>query len=44
MSKVKCFLRCMGASHPDIPLHHGIEVVLGRGKITKIKDSRLVVF
>jgi len=40
MSKVKCFLRCIGASHPDIPLPHGSEVVLGRGKVTKIKDSR----
>ena len=32
------------ASHPDIPLPHGVEVVVGRGKITKIKDSRLVSY
>ena len=42
MSRVRCFLRCKGASHPDIPLPHGVEVVLGRGKITKIKEARLV--
>ena len=43
MSKVRCFLRCLVASHPDIPLPHGEEVVLGRGKVTKIKEARLVV-
>lgn len=40
MSKVRCFLRCKVSSHPDIPLPHGEEVVVGRGKVTKIKDSR----
>ena len=30
------------ASQPDIPLPHNVEVVFGRGKITKIEEARLV--
>jgi len=40
MMGVKCFLRCLLSTHPDIPLPHGMEVVIGRGKITKIKEAR----
>ena len=42
MSKVRCFLMCKGASHLDIPLLQVVVVVFGRGKITKIKEARLV--
>ena len=43
MSKIStlCFLRSLASSHPDIPLPHNQEVVLGRGPQTKITDSRL---
>lgn len=37
-----CFLRSLASSHPDIPLPHGQEVILGRGPQTKITDSRWI--
>jgi len=35
-----CFLRCVKSSHPDIALPHGEQVIVGRGKVTRIKESR----
>ena len=40
-SMVKCFLRSLSSSHPDIPLLHKVEVIIGRSPQTKIKDPRL---
>ena len=37
---VKCFLRCLKSSHPDILLKHSEEMVLGRQLSTLIKDVR----
>ena len=36
----KCFLRCLSQSHPDILLPDNIRLVLGRGPLTNIRDSR----
>lgn len=36
----ECFLRCVAASHPDIPLPHLVPVSLGRGPVTKVTDTR----
>ena len=38
-----CFLRCVKSSHPDIALPHGEQVIVGRGKVTRIKESRWVL-
>lgn len=34
-----CFLRCLLDSHAPIELIHNIETIIGRSKITKIKDQ-----
>ena len=39
---VKCFLRSLNSSHPDIPLLNQVEVIIGRSPQTKIKDPRLL--
>ena len=39
-TNVKCFLRCLKSSHPDILLKHSEEMVLGRQLSTLIKDVR----
>lgn len=40
MGKTECFLRCEAGRHPDILLPDGIKFELGRGPVTKVKDSR----
>ncbi|CAG9102249.1 unnamed protein product [Plutella xylostella] len=35
----KCYLTCLLNSHPPIPLPHNIETIIGRSKLTKIKDQ-----
>ncbi|XP_023936095.2 uncharacterized protein F21D5.5 [Bicyclus anynana] len=34
----QCFLRCLLDSHAPINLPHNVEIILGRNKVTKIKD------
>ncbi|XP_075977877.1 polynucleotide kinase 3'-phosphatase [Anticarsia gemmatalis] len=34
-----CFLRCLLDSHPPIKLIHNVDTIIGRSKITKIKDQ-----
>lgn len=34
-----CFLRCLLDSHAPIKLIHNVETIIGRSKITKIKDQ-----
>lgn len=40
MSARVAFLRCLAGRHPDLPLPHGVEVMVGRGPATKIVDPR----
>lgn len=35
----QCFLRCLLDTHAPIKLVHNVETVIGRSKITKIKDQ-----
>ncbi|CAG9561967.1 unnamed protein product [Danaus chrysippus] len=35
----QCFLRCLLDSHSPIKLPHNVDVIVGRSKITKIKDQ-----
>jgi len=41
MSDRVAFLRCQAGKHPDLPLPHGVEVLVGRGPATKVADSRV---
>lgn len=34
----QCFLRCLLDSHSPIRLPHNVETIVGRSRITKIKD------
>jgi len=40
MSSRQAFLRCLAGRHPDLPLPHGVEVLVGRGPATKVADPR----
>ncbi|XP_072949177.1 uncharacterized protein F21D5.5 [Epargyreus clarus] len=35
----QCFLRCLKDSHAPIALPHNVETIIGRSKLTKIKDQ-----
>lgn len=41
MPQSKFFLRCVLSRFPDINLPDGVEIIVGRNVLTKIKDFRL---
>ena len=41
MPQSKFFLRCVQSGYPDISLPDGVEIIVGRNVLTKIKDFRL---